>query len=406
MRGKLIRGILILTVLLYIGGIEGRAEIAGDEALKNLQWNQVYEEPRHGGIVQSVCATEEYIITMENIADNPEVPDIISAYYRKDTDENGNPVIPYTLAKRVQNREWEHCNGMAYNPKTNEIYVALYTHTIAENRGCLYVMDPATLDYKRTIKISEDYNILGIDYLEESNQYVIQTNVDGGYSFKILDENFSVVEDLGEYAYTAEGNNFQDLAVCGDYILNFPLTLGMGIGDFIHMYSISRREMVAAEQLDFKFTGVTTDEPESLCELAPGVFLAVVNVKVEGQGNMIRFYETLVPYNMTFTPVKNVTVPKGAVVRAPAEELEADINIRDWKDLNILSVLESVKIKLSEKEIQLPAKFVLTFVIMTLAFLLVFLSAYAYVLRIRRERKRKERERRRRRHMALEAGSV
>lgn len=401
---KLIRGILILTVLLYIGGIEGRAEIAGDDALKNLQWNQVYEEPRHGGVVQSVCATEDYIIIMENMADNPDVPDIISAYYRKDTDENGNPVVPYTLARRVQDREWEHCNGMAYNPVTNEIYVALYTNTIAENRGCLYVMDPVTLDYRRTIKISDDYNILGIDYLEESNQYVIQTNVDGGYSFKILDENFAVVEDLGEYAYTAEGNNFQDLAVCGDYILNFPLTLGMGIGDFIHMYSISRKEMVAAEQLDFKFSGVTADEPESLCELAPGIFLAAVNVETEDQGSMIRFYETLVPYNMNFAPVKDVTAPKGVVVKVLDERKSADGS--SGKGLKVFSALKSVKEKLSAKEIQLPAKFVLTFVIMTLAFLLVFLSVYAYVLRIRRERKRKERERRRRRRMALEAGSA
>lgn len=406
MRGKLIRGILILTVLLYFCSIEGRAEIAGDGALKNLSWNQVCEETRHGGVVQSVCATEYYIITMENMADNPEVPDIISAYYRKNTDENGNPVTPYTLAKRVQNREWEHCNGMAYNPGTNEIYVALYTHTIAENRGCLYVMDPDTLDYKRTIKISDDYNILGIDYQEESNRYIIQTNTDGGYSFKILDENFAVVEDLGEYAYTAEGNNFQDLAVCGDYILNFPLTLNMGIGDFIHMYSISRREMVAAEQLDFGFAGVTADEPESLCELSPGMFLAVVNVDVEGQGSMMRLYETLIPYNMTFTPVKTSRTTKGVTVKVPDEEEEISADKSTGRGLKIPPIFESVKAKLSSKEIQLPAKFVLTFVIMTLAFLLVFLSVYAYVLRIRRERKRKERERRRRRRMALEAGNV
>lgn len=404
MRGKLIRGILILAAVLWIGGVEGRAEIAGDDAVKNLQWNQVYEEPRHGGVVQSVCATEYYIITMENMADNPDVPDIVSAYYRRDTDENGNPVTPYTLAKRVQSREWEHCNGMAYNPGTNEIYVALYTHTIAENRGCLYVMDPDTLDYKRTIKISDDYNILGIDYQEENNRYVIQTNADGGYSFKILDENFAVIEDLGEYAHTAEGNNFQDLAVCGDYILNFPLTLNMGIGDFIHMYSISRREMVAAEQLDFGFSGVTADEPESLCELAPGLFLAIVNVDVEGQGSMIRFYETLIPYNMTFTPVKTAGTPKSVTVKTPDEETEGVKS--DGKGLKIPPIFESVKKKLSKQEFQLPAKFVLTFIIMTLAFLLVFLSAYAYVLRIRRERRRKERARRRRRRMALETGSV
>lgn len=416
MRGKLIKGILILAMLLYVSGIEGQAEIAGDGALKNLRWNQVYEEPRHGGVVQSVCATDYYIITIENAADNPKVPDIVSAYYRGNTDENGNPVTPYTLAKRVQDREWEHCNGMAYNPETDEIYVALYTNTIAENRGCIYVMDPATLDYKRTIKISDDYNILGIDYQEESNQYVIQTNSDGGYSFKILNEDFAVVEDLGEYAHTAKGDNFQDLAVCGDYILNFPLTLGMEIGDFIHMYSISRREMVASEPLDFGFSGVTEAEPESLCELTPGVFLAVVNVETEDGKSVVRLYETLVPYNMTFEPVKNIagSEPGKVTVKAPKEKTseektESGAGRDVWagikEGLNFSSMIESVKAKLAKKEIQLPAKFVLTFVIMTLAFLLVFLSIYAYVLRVRRERKRRERERKRRRRMALEAAN-
>lgn len=406
MRGKLIRGFLILAAALCVGGMEGRAEIAGDDALKNLQWNQIYEEPRHGGVVQSVCATEDYIITMENMADDPGVPDIISAYYRKDTDENGNPVTPYTLAKRVQNREWEHCNGMAYNPGTNEIYVALYTHTIAENRGCLYVMDPDTLDYKRTIKISDEYNILGIGYLEDKDQYVIQTNVDGGYSFKILNGDFDIIEDLGEYAHTSEGGNFQDLEVSGDYILNFPTTWGMGIGDYIHMYSISRREMVATELLDFQFEGVRLDEPESLCELAPGIFLAAVNVEAEGQGSMIRFYETLVPYNMTFTPVESSPAIQKAAVKAPNGEAGISIVQSAEIGLKISSLLASVQAWLSQKEIQLPAKFVLTFMIMTMAFLLVFLIIYAYVLRIRRERKRKERERRRRRQIALEAGSA
>jgi len=400
MRGKLIRGILVFIILLWGGGMKVHAEIAGDDALKDLKWNQVCEEPRHGGVVQSICATEYYVITMENMADNPEVPDVVSAYYKRDTDENGNPVTPYTLAKRVQNREWEHCNGMAYNPNTREIYVALYTNTIAENRGCLYVMDPDTLDYKRTIKISDDYNILGIDYLENRNQYVIQTNTDGGYSFKILDENFAVVEDLGEYAHTAEGDNFQDLTVCGDYILNFPLTLGMGIGDFIHMYSISRREMVAAEPLDFGFSGVRADEPESLCKLGPGLFLAVVNVETEGEGSKVRLYETQVPYHyMDFPVLKPLNSPIAAAVRGPGGQSEG-------AGLKISAVFHSVKIKLTDKEIVLPAKFMLTFVIMTMTFLLVFLGVYAYVLRIRRERKKKERERRRRRRVALEVGSV
>ena len=111
---------------------------------------------------------------------------------------------------------------------------------------------------------------------------------------------------------------------------------------------------------------------------------------------------------MTFTPVRNVTAPKGVAVKAPSEEVETDTDTEQnvGTVIEISSVLEPVKIWLSQKEIQLPAKFVLVFIIMTFSFLLVFLSIYAYVLRIRRERKRKERDRRRRRQMALEAGSA
>lgn len=82
-------------------------------------------------------------------------------------------------------------------------------------------MDPDTLSYKGTIKISDDYNILGIDYIHEKDQYLILTNVDGGYSFKILDRNFQVIEDLGQYENSTVGYNFQDCITTEDYILPF-----------------------------------------------------------------------------------------------------------------------------------------------------------------------------------------
>ena len=172
---------------------------------------------------------------------------------------------------------------MAYNPNTHEIYVALYTNAIPENRGCIYVMNPDTLEYKRTIKVSDDYNLLGIAYKEDTNQYVIQTNAEGGYSFKILDENFRLVEDLGEYAETSKGPNFQDMAVDGDYIMNFPLTLNMGIGEYLNVYSISRKALVAMPQIEFGMENIKACEPESLCQIEPGVYLAAINV-VEADG--------------------------------------------------------------------------------------------------------------------------
>ena len=302
MKEKLIKGFLALAALLTFSGMECKAEIAGDDAFSNLAWEQVFEENLIGsvGVVQSICATDDYIICIENTGENQD-PDVVSAYYKNKVDKDGNPVEQYSLAKRVNDMNWQHGNGMAYNPGKNEIYVALYTNIDPENRGCLYVMDPDTLGYKGKIKISDNYNILGIDYKEDTDQYIIQTNVDDGYSFKILNSEFQVVDELGSFPESAKGYNFQDLAVCGDYIFNFPLTLDWGTGDFLHVYSISRRTMVTAPQLDFRFDNITHDEPESLCEIEPGVFLAAVNVTNTAGERKIRFYKTEMPYYFQVT---------------------------------------------------------------------------------------------------------
>lgn len=302
MKDKLIKGFLVLAALLTFSGMECKAEIAGDDAFSNLTWEQVYEENLIGsvGVVQSICATDDYIICIENTGENQD-PDVVSAYYKNDVDKDGNPVEQYSLAKRVNDMNWEHGNGMAYNPEKNEIYVALYTDIDPENRGCLFVMDPDTLGYKGKIKISDNYNILGIDYKEDTDQYVIQTNADDGFSFKILNSEFQIVDELGSFPESAKGYNFQDLAVCGDYIINFPLTLDWGIGDFMHVYSLSRRTMVTAPQLDFGFENITHDEPESLCEIEPGVFLVAVNVTNTSGERKIRFYKTEIPYYFQVT---------------------------------------------------------------------------------------------------------
>ena len=294
---KIIARLLGGFCLFMLAGSVSHAEIPGDGAFDDLNWELLYED-QVAGDVQSICATEDYIITIDNVSDSPADSDIVSAYYKNDVDEHGNPVERYSLAKRVADTCWEHGNGMTYNPNTHEIYVALYTNTIPENRGCVYVMDPDTLAYKRTIKVSDEYNLLGIGYMEDTNQYMIQTNAEDGYSFKILDENFRLVEDLGEYGESGKGYNFQDLEVSGDYILNFPLTLNIGIGDYLQVYSISRRALVAAPKIDFRLENVVMDEPESICETEPGVFLAAVNVEGADGVKRIRFYQIEVPYNL------------------------------------------------------------------------------------------------------------
>lgn len=369
--------------------LDVHAEIASDNAFEGVTWEMIIEDDREAGVVQSICATEDYIITLENYADGSDEPDIVKAYYRNDTDADGNPVEKYSLAKRVAVTNYEHANGMAYNPNTKEIAVALYTHMYPENRGCIYIMDADTLEYKSTIKISDDYNILGIDYDEENDRYVIQTNADGGYSFKILDHQFQVTEDLGEYAGTAKGDNFQDLCVSGDYIINFPLTYGMGIGDYVNMYSISRRTLVSESLLNFNFENVTVDEPESICELEPGVFAAVVNVSYTDGSSASCIYKTMVPYNFTAADLEKQKEieAKADSGTAEKERAETEKNAAAQAEQSAKSGQTSTG-KLILKTL---VKVVVIFVILAGALFVLYLR----ILIVRRERKRKlERTRR------------
>lgn len=300
---KTIKKLLCVFVAIGLFPLHAQAEISTDQMFESAEWTLLFEDAREAGVVQSMCLTEDYIISLENYDDSTQNNDILKAYYRNDTDEAGNPVERFSLAKRINSMHYEHCNGLAYNPNTKEIIISLYTNLIPENRGSLYVLDSESLEYVRTVKVSDDYNVLGIDYVEESDQYVIQTNVEGGYSFKILNSAFEIVEDLGEFESTNVGNNFQDLCVSGDYIITFPLTLGLEIGDYISAYSISRKELVSATPVNFPFQGVLADEPEGICEAAPGVFWIAVNTELEDGSSKTQFYETAVPYDFTVTTV-------------------------------------------------------------------------------------------------------
>ena len=121
-----------------------------------------------------------------------------------------------------------------------------------------------------------------------------------------------------EYAHTAKGDNFQDLCVSGDYIINFPLTLYLGIGDFIHVYSISQRELVSDARVDFQFQNVSYDEPESICELEPGVFVATVCVVYEDGRKTNCLYKTTVPTTDTAASPDSPSSASGASDTASA----------------------------------------------------------------------------------------
>lgn len=412
-----------------INPMTAHAEIASDQAFEGAVWEKIVEDDMEtsNGVVQSICVTDYYIIMMENVAEDGTTPDIVKAYYRYDHDENGQPVEQYSIAKRVQDTCYEHCNGMAYNPNTREIAVALYTNLIAENRGCIYLMDADTLEYKGKVKISDDYNILGIGYNNDEDCYYIQTNADGGYTFKKLDSQFQIIDDYGTMEGYSKGSNFQDLCVSGDYIINLPLTLNMGIGDYINMYSISRRIMVSDTQLNFNFEGVKSDEPESICELEPGLFAVTVTQVYEDGRRTVAVYKTMVPYNFPAAEVQqmesttaNDTVEDSSVVdnatsdgtdmqkTAPnvaktvftdaLDHLKKQGSVIKDKIIAVKDKIGNSGKKTVEKEtaavkktgIKLPSiQTVLKILLLIVIAIVAFIAFYLHIISIRRERQRK-----------------
>ena len=379
------------------------AEIASDRAFDGAVWEKIIEDDIEvsEGVVQSMCVTDYYIIMMENVAEDGTTPDIIKAYYRYDHDENGQPVERYSLAKRVQDMCYEHCNGMAFNPNTREIVVALYTSYNAENRGCVFLLDADTLEFKGRLKITDDYNILGIGYDQAEDCYYIQTNADGGYQFKILNNEFQVTEDLGDLDSQfqiiddygtmegySKGTNFQDLCVSGDYIINLPLTLNMGIGDYINMYSISRRVMVSDTQMNFNFEGVSADEPESICELEPGLFAVTVTQSYADGRRTVAVYKTMVPYNFPAADIQKSTEPISEDVSTPeivASEKQENQHVISTPVKQKMSSLAKLKSK-----IKLPSvKQVLKVMLLLMVAIVIFLAFYMRLIAIRRERQRK-----------------
>lgn len=296
--------------------LESLAAVSSDTAFENAAWEQVLEAPLQSptSIVQSICSTEDYIISLENTSDITGAPDTVSAYYKNEVDENGNPVEQYSLAKQITETNYEHANGMAYNPDKHEIYVAGYTSQDPENTGCLFIMDSKTLQYKGKLKIADDYNILGIGYKEDTDQYVIQTDAQGSYSFKLLDNEFHIIEELGSFTDSNEGTNYQDLCISGDYIINFPLTLFMNIGNYIHMYSISRQSHVSSSLMNLNLgTDVASEEPESICEIAPGEFVAAVHIAKTDGTKVLRLYKnSAAPYHFSIqTSGENAAITAG-----------------------------------------------------------------------------------------------
>ena len=291
---RLIGLILVCSILLTL---PSHADLACDNAFEGAVWELILEDyiKLPNGIVQSITLTSYYILSIENMRSNPPMNNVIKAYHLHDVDRFGNPVERFSLAMQVDDMNWEHGNGMAYNPNTGEVAVALYTHSRPETRGSLFIMDPLTLSYIRTIHVSDDFNILGIGYDKINDRYIIQTNHEANYAIMILNSDFEIIEFIGEFKDVNVGRNYQDLIVTGNYVLNWPLVLGTEVDNHIMVFCLERAELVAATPVDFGFEDtVTWNEPESIVEIEPGVFVASVTVVNNGV-RMHRLYQTEVP---------------------------------------------------------------------------------------------------------------
>ena len=265
------------------GPLNAYATVTNADAFNDIAWTEVFSDPLQNtkGVVQSMCATDDYIITIENASGSSTEPDTVSAYYKNTTDANGNPVTQYSLAKRVTDTDWEHGNGMAYDPV-----------------GDIFVMDPNTLEKVNTIHISDSWNVLGIAYVEKSDQFVILTNSEGGYDLRLYDSSFSQYTDFGTMQ-TDGAVNFQDICVTGDFVLLQPL--GLKDGNYLRVFSMSERRIVANVKLSYTVSNVKTAEPEDIAEISPGVFLMSVTENHTDGSTVNHFYETVLKTGCSVT---------------------------------------------------------------------------------------------------------
>ena len=136
--------------------------------LETVPWSMVTESSiiNEKGWLQSMCATDQYIVCLVNASKKGTDPDTLIAFYRNTTDIDGNPVEQYSYAFSVTETDYEHGNGMTYNPNTQEIAIAgLFTNDPSD-AGAIFIVDANTLHFKRKVQVGNgSINFFGIDYV-------------------------------------------------------------------------------------------------------------------------------------------------------------------------------------------------------------------------------------------------
>lgn len=307
---KVIVALFCVIVLFNIWMEPVHATIKSPDDFEDANWElltsiELESNPPIWG--QGSCNTENYIVLALNTNDADASPDTIMALYKNPYDENGKPVEQYSIAKQVTERDYEHANGMAYNPNTKEIAITGYVSKDPNNKASVFIIDSETLEYKRTVKLENPgSDLLGIDYMPEKNQYMIQASGDGKNIFFVTDGEFN-------YSYTLDeslpsntiGCNFQDFCVSGDYIITTPLMMGISEQQYLEIFSISQNRFYNRYKLNLPLEA-TFIEPESICELSPGRIMVMVP---SDNPRRINLFATTLPAVCTVTTtVENGTI--------------------------------------------------------------------------------------------------
>jgi hypothetical protein len=256
------------------------------------------------GWLQSMCSTPNYIICLENSSNKESTPDTLMAFYRNDTDENGNPVQKYSLAKTMTEMDYEHGNGMTYNPNTNEILIVGSTPLNEANRGLVYIVDADTLKFKRSVRLTSTYKLLGIAYYEDQNCYIVQYFNDGYTDSFFVKVDADTFAQVGDIIPVKMWNNIrhQDFCISGDYLISLAFTNNVSNSNVMHIYDLTTGSFMAGYALNINGSGGFI-EPESICELSPGEIMIGNALK---NPRRIAFYSTTVAaaFKLT-TSVKN-----------------------------------------------------------------------------------------------------
>ena len=285
---------LCLLFSLFFFSPESISATVKTSDLETVPWSMVTESSiiNEKGWLQSMCATDQYIVCLVNTSKKGTDPDTLIAFYRNTTDADGNPVEQYSYAFSVTETDYEHGNGMTYNPSTQEIAIAgLFTNDPSD-AGAIFIVDANTLQFKRKIQVGNgSINFFGIDYVPEKDQYVLMANRIADYAFYFTDSDLQIVDKLNLHLSYSR-SSFQDFCVAGDAIISIPYMQREGYMNVLDVYSISQQKRIGSYYLTLPGHDAFEVEPEGICQLEPGHFLmasAIIGT------TRFRLYEATLP---------------------------------------------------------------------------------------------------------------